>query len=475
MNAPAENPYLAFVRRFKNDRVGFVRTALGAEPERWQGEELKALDEGATRISIRSGHGVGKTTFLAWVCLHFIVTRVPSKTAVTAPSSSQLFDALANEVKLWLSRLEQRTPALKGVLTAKSDRVDLTGAPEMGFISYRTARKENPEALQGIHADHVLLIADEASGVEEAVFEAAAGSMSTHGAITILAGNPTRRQGFFFETHNRLKEFWRTRKVPCFESTRVSESFIAAEKQFGETSNRYRVRVLGEFPLADDDTLIPYYLIEEASKRDISDTLSQPVYWGLDVARSLQGDRSALAKRRGNKLLEQPRTWRVNDVMQLVGAVKNEYDGTPPAHRPEEIFVDVIGLGAGVVDRMREMELPAIGINVSESPSVMSENASKLRDELWIAARDWFMSRAVGGPFGQDLMDELSTPVVSYLSNGRMQVESKDKMKARGMQSPDLADAFCLTFARNGAAAAGAMSGSSWRKGALHRKASGRV
>ena len=89
--------------------------------------------------------------------------------------------------------------------------------------------------------------------------------------------------------------------------------------QFGEQSNRYRVRVLGEFPLADDDTLIPYYLIEEASKRDISDTLSQPVYWGLDVARSLQGDRSALAKRRGNKLLEKPRTWRINDIMQLVG------------------------------------------------------------------------------------------------------------------------------------------------------------
>jgi phage terminase large subunit len=475
MNAPTENPYLAFVRRFRDDRVGFVRTAFGAEPERWQAEVLRELDAGETRLSIRSGHGVGKTTLLAWVAIHFIVTRVPSKTAVTAPSSGQLFDALANEVKVWIGRMEGNVPALKGLLTPTSDRVALTAAPEMGFISYRTARKENPEALQGIHADHVLLIADEASGVYDEVFEAAAGSMSTHGAITILAGNPTRRQGFFFNTHNQLKEFWKWRKVACSDSTRVAESFIASERTFGEGSNRFRVRVLGEFPLADDDTLIPFYMVEEASKRDISVMSSEPIYWGLDVARSLQGDRSALAKRQGNVLKEKVRTWRLNDLMSLVGAVRHEWDSTPLSQRPEEIFVDAIGLGAGAADRLREMGLPAVGINVSESPSVLNTSAARLRDELWINARDWFMSRVVGGPFDQALMDELSTPIVAYLSNGRMQVESKDKMKARGMPSPDMADAFCLTFARTGAAAAGMMAGSSWKKGALHRKGSGRV
>ena len=477
MNVAAriDNPFVDFVARFRDDRVSFVRHAIGAEPEAWQARELKALDDGATRISIRSGHGVGKTTFLAWVCLHFVLTRMPTKVAVTAPSSSQLFDALANEVKVWLGILESRTPALRGILSTASDRVYLTQAPEMGFISYRTARKENPEALQGIHAEHVLLIADEASGVDEAVFEAAAGSMSTEGAVTILTGNPTRRQGFFFDTHNRLADFWRHVKVSCFDSTRVATSFIESEKQFGEESNRYRVRVLGEFPLADDDTLIPYFLIEEAAKRDISAELSQDVFWGLDVARSLQGDRSALAKRRGNLLLAPVKTWRLNDIMQLVGAVKAEWDVTIPSERPSDIFIDVIGLGAGVVDRLRELQLPAIGVNVSESPSVMNQSAHRLRDELWIAARDWFMSRKVGGPFDQHLMDELSTPTVTYLSNGRMQVESKDKMRARGASSPDMADAFCLTFARTGAAASGAMTGSSWRKGALHRKFTGRV
>ena len=93
-------------------------------------------------------------------------------------------------------------------------------------------------------------------------------------------------------------------------------------------------------------------------------------------------------------MLAPVKTWRLNDIMQLVGAVKAEWDATIPSERPSDIFIDVIGLGAGVVDRLRELQLPAIGVNVSESPSVMNQSAHRLRDELWIAARDWFMSHA---------------------------------------------------------------------------------
>jgi phage terminase large subunit len=111
--------------------------------------------------------------------------------------------------------------------------------------------------LQGIHADNVLLIADEASGVDEAVFEAAAGSMSTEGAITILAGNPTRATGFFYYTHTKLRHIWKAIRVSCHDSSRVSPATLRKERAFGEKSNRFRIRVLGEFPLGDDDTLVP--------------------------------------------------------------------------------------------------------------------------------------------------------------------------------------------------------------------------
>ena len=152
--------------------------------------------------------------------------------------------------------------ALQELLEVKSDRIELRPSPTEAFISARTSRAEQPEALQGIHSDHVMLVADEASGVPEAVFEAAAGSMSGHEAVTILLGNPVRGTGYFYETHNRLRDEWFTLHVNCEKSKRVSKEFVREMAiKYGEESNAYRVRVLGEFPLADDDTMIPFAVV----------------------------------------------------------------------------------------------------------------------------------------------------------------------------------------------------------------------
>lgn len=480
MNAAPElqNPLTAFVERYRNDRVAFVREILGvATIEVWQLDALKRLDAGKTRISIRSGHGVGKTTFLAWVVLHFLFTRYPCKVAVTAPSATQLFDAMAAEVKLWLKKAEANKPALKGILEAHSDRVFMAAAPEAVFLTYRTSRKENPEALQGIHAEHVLLIADEASGVDEKVFEAAAGSMSTRGSITILAGNPTRATGFFYRTHTMLRHIWDSIKVSCFDSTRVDPSYIEEERVFGEESNRFRIRVLGEFPKGDDDTLIARSLVEDAVKRDITPPRAEPIYWGVDVARSLTRDKSSLAKRKGPVVLEKIKRWQTPDTMQLVGHILKEWEATPLHERPDAIFVDVIGVGGGVVDRMNELDLPVVGINVGESPSVFAK-AVKLRDELWCLGRDWFMTKVVKFPDDPETVEELVAPKVAYTSSGNAKVSSKDEMRASGMlggASPDGADAFLLTFARTSAITAGAMSGNKSKKGPLKRKGTRRV
>lgn len=468
------NPFIKFVLYYQNNRVEFVKRVLGANPDPWQEKVLRALDNGATRISIRSGHGVGKTTMLAWLIIHFIMTRAPMKTAVTAPTTSQLFDGLVPETKIWISRMIARTPALQNILQVKTDRIEWTTAPELSFVTFKTSRKETPEALQGIHATHVLLIADEASGVDDAVYEAAIGSMSTPGAITILAGNPTRRSGFFFKTFDNPNSNWTTFHVPCSESSRVDHKFIKEiEDTYGKDSQAYRIRVLGEFPLADANSFIPFHLVEDASKRDIQPERSQPVYWGVDVAR-YGDDSSALAKRRGSVLLEPVKIWAQLDTMQLVGAIRAEYDATPVADRPEEIFVDVIGVGAGVADRLRELDLPAVGINVAEAPSVTMDGV-RLRDDLWSAGLKWFASRIVKIPFDEKLMAELTTPTVTYTSQGKIKIESKDEMKKRGKQSPNRADAFLLTFARGGAVAAGLTTGK-WRKGKpLRRKDRRRV
>ena len=437
------NPFIEFREKYYWHPVKFVHDVLGADPDPWQARFLTAIAAGKRRISVRSGHGVGKSTAVSWAALWWMFTRFPQKTVVTAPTSSQLYDALFAEMKAWLNRMP---PTLKALVTAKTDRLEIAAAPDESFISLRTSRAEQPEALQGVHSENVMLIADEASGVPEAVFEAASGSMSGESAVTILLGNPTRSTGYFYDTHTKLKGEWFTMKVSCVDSPRVSREYIREQQiRFGLESNAYRVRVLGEFPLGDDDTVIPMHLIEAAQTRDIELTPAMRPIWGLDVAR-YGSDRTALCKRYGSVVPEPVQWKRGYDTMQTVGWIKNLYDRAEPKDKPSEILVDVIGLGAGVVDRLRELKLPVRGINVSEAPAFGNEFIN-LRAELWFKARDWLDARDCRLPDDDAFKQDLATPRYKFSSSGKRQIESKEEIKKRGAPSPDLADAFVLTFA----------------------------
>jgi len=443
------NPFIDFLERYKNDPVLFVKECCNAQPDDWQAEFLEAIARGHRRVSVRSGHGVGKSTAASWAILWYLLTRYTVKILVTAPSSGQLFDALYAETKRWAKELPENLSAL---LDVKSDRIELVSARSECFVSLKTSRPESPEALQGAHADNVMLIADEASGVHEAVFEAAAGSMSSVGC-TILLGNPTRTSGFFYDTHTRLRDQWWTKRVSCVASPRVSREYIAElQARYGEDSNAYRVRVLGEFPESDDDTIISIDLIQSALSRDVALVKTAPVVWGLDVAR-YGNDASALCKRQGNHVTEPTKRYRGLDLMSLCGVVMAEYEALEPGLRPVEINVDSIGLGAGVTDRLIELKLPARGINVSESPS-LGNTYRNLRAEIWYKAKAWFEGRDVHIPDDDQLIAELSAVRYKFLSTGKIQIESKDDMRKRGMPSPDVADAFCLTFAGTATTAA---------------------
>ncbi len=438
-----DNPFLALARRYGNDPVLFAKEALGIEPDEWQVEFLNAVvDPKKRRISVRSGHGVGKSTAVAMAAVWHILWRTPSKAVLTAPTSAQLFDALFAEVKRLIKRLK---PPLNDLLEVKADRIELKANRADTFISCRTSRAEQPEALAGVHSPHVLLIADEASGVPEAVFESAAGSMSGHSATTILTGNPTRNTGLFYDTHHRLKDKWHTMHVSCVDSPRVSDDFVAEmQDRYGEGSPAYHVRVLGNFPPAEDDTVIPVDLIERAMVSDVTVHEDTNAIWGLDVARH-GNDSSVLCKRQG-PVVHPLRTWQGLDLMQLVGAVKAEYDVTPPSKRPVEIIVDSIGLGAGVLDRLRELGMPARGLNVSERAAA-SATYLNLRAEVWCKTKQWLEGRDVKLPRDDKLFGELAAPRYTFQSSGKIKVEGKDEMKRRGLKSPDRADAVCLTLA----------------------------
>jgi hypothetical protein len=449
MTVQPKEQFLDFVTAYGGDPVGFVVDVLGANPSPWQRSFLEAVARGERRITVRAGHGVGKSTACSWALIWHMVTRYPQKAVVTAPTAAQLFDALFAELKAWINKLP---PILRDSFEVFSDKVAFKAAPESSFISARTSSAERPEALAGVHSEHVLLVVDEASAVPEAVFEAAAGSMSGHSATTILISNPTRNSGLFYKTHHQLASDWYRLHVSCIGNPLVTEDFVRQiAATYGEGSNAYRIRVLGEFALTDDDTLIGAELVDAAIDRDVTVTEDEPMIYGLDVAR-FGTDRTALCKRRGNLVVE-IKSWGGLDLMQTVGMVVNE----AKLDRPAEICVDTIGLGSGVADRLREQGFNVKDVNVSES-SAMNPNANKLRDELWMSAKDWLSTRSVKLPKDDMLRMELVAPRYTFTSSGKLVVESKDSMRKRGQRSPDLADAFCLTFAGNAAMVGGRAS-----------------
>lgn len=461
---PADNPLLEFRNRYYYRPDLLVIEQLGETPDEKQTEIMLAVAHGERRISVRSGHRVGKTTLLAWLIIWWILTRFPQKCACTAPTESQLFDGLAAETKKWITKL---TPEIQELLEVQSDHIYLKAAKNESFVSFATSRPEKPEAIAGKHADHVLLICDEASGIHDAVYESAEGSMAGAGTRMILAGNPLRRTGLFAETFGRLKGLWKTFHISSLNHPRVSQDFVEGiRRRHGENSNVYRVRVLGELPLADDDSVIPFELAQSALRRDVAETMTVKPIWGVDVAR-YGDDASALAKRRGNTLMTpvvEKRGW---NTMQVAGWVKAEYDNTPPSERPSEILVDVIGLGAGVVDRLQELDLPVRGINVSEAPSLFDERYLNQRTELYFSGKKWLEAKDCSLNGDEGLADELSQATFRFTSSGKYQVESKEDMKKRGIASPNKADAFLLTLAGD---AVSALSGgetktrSSWKK-----------
>lgn len=462
------NPYLEFLYRYRDDPVGFVQNVLHCTPDDWQADFLQAIADGHRKVTVRSGHGVGKSTASSWAMLWYMLTRFPVKVVVTAPTSAQLFDALFAELKRWVRELPD---PLRELLDVTSDRVVLKSAPTEAFISARTSRAETPEALQGVHSDNVLLVADEASGIPEQVFEAAAGSMSGHNACTLLLGNPVRSSGYFYETHHRLKDEWKVLHVSCTKSDRVSDDYVREMAQrYGEDSNAFRIRVLGEFPLADDDTCIPMDLIQRAITRDIAVNPHAPFVWGLDVAR-FGSDSSAMCIRQANKV-HALHVWKGLDLMELSGRVAAMYNDAET--KPQEILIDSIGLGAGVVDRLRELNLPVRGVNVSEAPALKGTYAN-LRAELWFKTREWFESMEASIPNDARLVDELAMVRYKYTSNGKFQIESKDDIRKRGQKSPDVAESLVLTLSSDAVTTLFGSRGSITRKGPLKRNISGIV
>ena len=430
---------------WRDHPVQYVNDVFDAEPDPWQAEALGALAE-HDKVSIRSGHGVGKSTLDSWAILWFLSCFFPAKVPCAAPTLHQLKDILWSELTYWHGRMPRQLKDQFGISNSDQNmQVYLKSSPQASFAVARTGRADNPEALQGFHSENLMFVLDEASGIADPVFEVAQGALSTPGSKVIMTANPTRTSGYFYDSHNKMRNRWHCIRVSCEDSPRVSKQYIEdVAQQFGSESNVFRVRVQGEFPDTEDDVLIPLHLIESALEREVEPSEFVKPIWGLDVAR-FGNDDSALAKRQGNVQLEPVKHWHGNDVMETVGRVVQEWENTDTWERPAEICVDVIGIGSGVVDRLRELGLPVKAVNVAEK--AYNPRYMRLRDELWWRTKEFFEQRNCKICDDQLLISELTDVKYKIESSGKTKVESKDDMKKRVGKSPDVADAWVLTFA----------------------------
>jgi hypothetical protein len=308
--------------------------------------------------------------------------------------------------------------------------------------------KEHPEAFAGTHEKHVLLIFDEASAVDDIIWETAEGAMTTPGALWIVFGNPTRSSGRFKECFpgGRFAHRWQTFQVDS-RSARMTDKAQLAQwvTDYGDDSDFVRVRVKGMFPRQAVGQFISEAAVEAAAEREPVEDPLQPTIIGVDVAR-YGDDRSAIVVRQGAQLVD-IRVYREIDTVRLAGFVCEVVD----QYRAEEptVCIDGVGLGAGVVDvcQARGYQVEDVQAGRAARDSLRYHN---LRAEMWDGLRQWVESRAsldAQHPEYQALKADLCAPEYGYNEKGQLQMERKAHMKARGLASPDLGDAVALTFA----------------------------
>jgi phage terminase large subunit len=449
---------------WQHDPVRYSKERLGLQPT-WQQEAmLRAIAPEGAKVSIRAGHGLGKSATLAAVIWWFLETRDFAKVPCTGPSSHQLRDVLWSEVAKWRRFADAVSQArgdhhrlwLSTLFEQTAERVYDRSAEAEWFAVARTSSKERPEALSGFHGapGSLLFILEEASGVLEATFETAEGALSSPGARVIMMGNPTRNVGTFAASHKQHRGEYTALHFRSQDSPLVDPEYRPRlVRKFGAKSNVVRVRADGEFPKQDDDVLISLELTEAALQRDRVPGIGARRL-GVDVAR-FGDDRTVLLLRQG-AVIEHIAIYSKQDTMVTVGHVVQ----AAQVWHAAEIYVDVIGVGAGVYDRLAELQrekrlaATVFAVNVAEAaperPTDQDAQGKSLRDDLWLKTAAWLRDEApvfaADREHCEDLAGELSSVKYAPDSSGRLVVESKDAMKARHLRSPDLADALVVTF-----------------------------
>ena len=455
--------------QFSNDPLGFVLFSFpwgepGSEletfsgPDDWQVVVLEDLGRGiltieeAIQIARTSGHGIGKSALVAWIILWAMSTHEDTKGVVTANTENQLKTKTWAELSKWhrlfiareLFKLTATAIFANDPLHERTWRIDMVPWSE-----------RNTEAFAGLHnqAKRILVIFDEASAIPDVIWEVTEGALTDRNTqiIWMVFGNPTRNKGRFRECFpgGRFAHRWQSAAIDS-RTVKISNKDQLQRwiDDYGEDSDFVRVRVRGVFPRVDAESFISYELAKNAVNRELEQA-SGTVVLGVDVGR-FGDDPSVIYPRCG-------RDASTREIEIFYGLDTMTFAGKVAAallrHGAAVAMVDSGGVGGGVVDRLRQLQIPVIEVDFGSKPDDFSGNGVKYankRAEIWGAVRDWLPRGSIPSiPCGENitLVDELTGPNYGLNKVEAIQLESKKEMRARGVPSPNVADALACTFA----------------------------
>jgi hypothetical protein len=424
-------------------------------PEDWQHDALAAIGhevirngfDGSTtvdpiKMAYASGHGIGKSTFTSWLIHWIMSTRPYCKLVITANTAEQIGSKTWAELAKWTSLLINQHWFVYH--NSHANRIFYhKDHKDEWFAKAIPWREEKSEAFAGQHATTSTsgYIFDEAGYIPKKILEVAEGGLTDGEPMMFLFGNPTRNSGPFFEAFNRNKHRWITRQIDSRSVKRTNKELIDRwVEDYGEDSDFVRVRVRGVFPRSGSLQLISSEMVRAAMKRKYGIDVygHREKIMAVDVAR-FGDDQSVICMRQGLAVFPLKK-YRGLDLMQLADCIVAQIR----EWKPHMVFVDVVGIGAGVVDRLHQLGFrkTVMGINVGERP--VNKKYRNKRAEIWDSMKVWLETGWI--PEDVELEADLTGLEYGYTPKDQILLERKEDMKKRGLASPDCADALALTF-----------------------------
>jgi hypothetical protein len=425
----------------------------------YQREIMEALPV-HRRVAVRGPHGLGKSFAGALVVNWFATTRdaagVDWKIITTASAWRHLEVYLWPEIHKWASRIDFNMLG-RGPYNRR-ELLDLRLKLQHGAAT--AVASNQPERIEGAHADELLYLLDEAKIIPPETWDAIEGAFSGAGPDTTAAAyafamsTPGPPSGRFYDIHRRAPgyEDWWTKHVTLEEAIsagRISRQWaVQRERQWGKDSAIFHNRVLGEFHAGDEDSVIPLSWLEEAIERwHVWDRQGRPSpggpHWvGVDVGRG--GDETVRAIRDGSTVILHGDQGR--NTMRTVSLVQDT---------PGRAIIDVIGVGAGVYDRLREVGAGPLAYTGSGKTTVR-DRSGKLGFINIRSAAYWHLRELLDPeydpvlalPPDDKMISDLTTPTWTITSGvpPKIKIETKDDVVKRLGRSPDRGDAVVMAM-----------------------------